>query len=77
MFIVSPAREGGMERVLIIITDLNGEEIMRTRIYSSLYIRQVKLAISRSKYVGILLLLMCSNGIDHYSQSAGMLYPLV
>lgn len=53
MFVVSPTREGGMERVVIIITDLNGEEIMRTRIYSSLYIRQVKLAISRSKYVGI------------------------
>lgn len=53
MPVASPTQEVRVDRVNITITNCDGEEIMKTRIHPSLYIRQVKLDICRSKYVGL------------------------
>ena len=54
MVIVSPTNAKDKNRVNIIIKDSNDEVIRRICIDPSLYIRQVKLDISRMKFVSFL-----------------------
>ena len=77
MVIVSPTNAKDKNRVNIIIKDSNDEVIRRICIDPSLYIRQVKLDISRMKFVSFLFVWMESHWLDEYEQANRMLCPFL